>query len=382
MLAIRKEIGGENMSGRISIDEIISKGLEKGEYLIAALDLKKYFPLRRGITDIVLRRRYFVRAVDGVSFAIREGEVFCLVGESGCGKTTTGKTLIGLLPPTAGTIFYRPKEETKEYLSEIGIGPTKGDYYLLNELFKDKRANKIMRRELQIVFQDPYAALDPRHTVLTALEEPLVVHRIGFSREERLEMVFRALEDVKLIPPEDFIDRYPHMLSGGQRQRVCIARALILNPRFVVADEPVSMLDVSIRAEILKLMLELREKRKLTYLFITHDLATARLICNRIAVMYLGKIVELGPTDVVIGNPLHPYTRALVAAIPEPDPSNRLRIRKLDIKGEVPSAINIPPGCRFHPRCPHMFDRCKEAEPPVMEVEPEHYVSCWLYAKE
>ena len=382
MLAIRKEIGGENMSGRISIDEIISKGLEKGEYLIAALDLKKYFPLRRGITDIVLRRRYFVRAVDGVSFAIREGEVFCLVGESGCGKTTTGKTLIGLLPPTAGTIFYRPKEETKEYLSEIGIGPTKGDYYLLNELFKDKRANKIMRRELQIVFQDPYAALDPRHTVLTALEEPLVVHRIGFSREERLEMVFRALEDVKLIPPEDFIDRYPHMLSGGQRQRVCIARALILNPRFVVADEPVSMLDVSIRAEILKLMLELREKRKLTYLFITHDLATARLICNRIAVMYLGKIVELGPTDVVIGNPLHPYTRALVAAIPEPDPNNRLRIRKLDIKGEVPSAINIPPGCRFHPRCPHMFDRCKEAEPPVMEVEPEHYVSCWLYAKE
>jgi len=370
------------MGGRISLDEIISKGLEKGEYLIAALDLRKYFPLRRGITDIVFRRRYFVRAVDGVSFAIREGEVFCLVGESGCGKTTTGKTLIGLLPPTAGTIFYRPREETKEYLSEIGISPAKGDYYLLSELFKDKRANKIMRRELQIVFQDPYAALNPRHTVLTALEEPLVVHRIGFSREERLEMIYRALEDVKLIPPEDFIDRYPHMLSGGQRQRVCIARALILNPRFIVADEPVSMLDVSIRAEILKLMLELKERRGLTYLFITHDLATARLICNRIAVMYLGKIVELGLTDVVIGNPLHPYTRALVAAIPEPDPSNRLRIRKLDIKGEVPSAINIPPGCRFHPRCPYMFDRCKEAEAPVMEVEPEHYVSCWLYAKE
>ena len=370
------------MGGRVSIDEIISKGLEKGEYLIAALDLKKYFSLRRGISDIVLRRRHFVRAVDGVSFAIKDGEVFCLVGESGCGKTTTGKTLIGLLPPTSGMIFYKPREETKEYLGEIGISPVKSDYYLLTELFKDKRANKIMRRELQIVFQDPYAALDPRHTVLTALEEPLLVHRIGFSREERLEMVFRALEDVRLIPPEDFIDRYPHMLSGGQRQRVCIARALVLNPRFIVADEPVSMLDVSIRAEILKLMLELKERRGLTYLFITHDLATARLICNRIAVMYLGKIVELGPTDVVIGNPLHPYTRALVAAIPEPDPSNRLKMRKLDIKGEVPSAINIPPGCRFHPRCPYTFDRCREAEPPVMEIEPDHYVSCWLYAKE
>ena len=364
-----------------SLEHRLTEELEKGEYLIATIGLKKYFSLRRGILDVIMRRRLYVRAVDGVSFAIREGEIFCLVGESGCGKTTTGKTLIGLLPPTSGQIYYRPKKETIEELEKLGIQPAKGGYYLLSELFRNKRANKLLRRELQIIFQDPYAALDPRHTVLTALEEPLIVHKIGSSRDERLELVFKALEDVKLVPPEDFLGRYPHMLSGGQRQRVCIARALILGPRFIVADEPVSMLDVSIRAEILKLMLELREKRNLTYLFITHDLATARLICDRIAVMYLGRIVELGATDTVISNPLHPYTQALIAAIPEPDPSNRLKLRKLNIKGEVPSAIRIPPGCRFHPRCPFVMDRCRRDEPPLIEVEPQHYVACWLHAK-
>ncbi len=353
----------------------------KEDFIIAAKDLKKYFFMRRGITDIIKKRRLFVRAVDGVSFAIREGEIFCLVGESGCGKTTTGRTLIGLTPPTAGEILYRPRDETIKFFNELGLSPARGKYYLLNEIFRNKKANKVLRRELQIVFQDPYASLDPRLTVYATLEEPLVVHGIGDSREERLELVSRALEDVRLVPPEEFIGRYPHQLSGGQRQRVCIARALILNPRFIVADEPVSMLDVSIRAEILKLMLELKEKRNLTYLFITHDLATARLICNRIAVMYLGKIVELGPCDSVISRPYHPYARALIAAIPEPDPSNRLKMRKLRIKGEVPSAINVPPGCRFHPRCPEAFEKCSKEEPPMVEVEPEHYVACWLYAK-
>ncbi|MCD6084601.1 MAG: ABC transporter ATP-binding protein [Desulfurococcales archaeon] len=337
--------------------------------------------MRRGIMDIIRRRRLSVKAVDGISFAIGVGEIFCLVGESGCGKTTTGRTLIGLVPPTAGEIYYRPKEETVKYFNELGISPSENGYYLLNEIFRDKKANKILRRELQIVFQDPYASLDPRQTIRAQLEEPLIVHGLGGSREEKLEIMYKALEDVRLIPPEDFIVRYPHQLSGGQRQRVCIARALILDPKFIVADEPVSMLDVSIRAEILKLMLELRERRNLTYLFITHDLATARLICNRIAVMYLGKIVELGACDSVIGNPHHPYAQALIAAIPEPDPSNRLKMRRLRIKGEVPSAINIPPGCRFHPRCPEAFDRCSKEEPPLVEVEPGHYVACWLFAR-
>lgn len=351
------------------------------EVIIAAKDLKKYFFMRRGIMDIIRRRRLSVKAVDGISFAIGTGEIFCLVGESGCGKTTTGRTLIGLVPPTAGEIYYRPKEETVKYFNELGISPAENGYYLLNEIFRDKKANKILRRELQIVFQDPYASLDPRQTIRAQLEEPLIVHGLGGSREEKLEIMYKALEDVRLIPPEDFIVRYPHQLSGGQRQRVCIARALILDPRFIVADEPVSMLDVSIRAEILKLMLELKERRNLTYLFITHDLATARLICNRIAVMYLGKIVELGACDSVIGNPHHPYAQALIAAIPEPDPSNRLKMRRLRIKGEVPSAINIPPGCRFHPRCPEAFDRCSKEEPPLVEVEPGHYVACWLFAR-
>jgi len=362
------------------VKELLSNIHLNNEIMIT-FNLKKYFPVRLGIIDVLLRRKIYVKAVDGISFRVREGEVFCLAGESGCGKTTTGRTVIGLTLPTSGYVIYKPRRELAKELIELGYEPIKGDYFLLNDLFKVRKINKLLRRELQIIFQDPYSALNPRHTVGYIVEEPLIIQGLK-DREERRRMVYQVLRDVKLTPPEDFISRRPHQLSGGQRQRVVVARALVLNPRFIVADEPVSMLDVSIRAEILKLMLELKERRGLTYLFITHDLATARLICNRIAVMYLGKIVELGPTDVVIGNPLHPYTRALVAAIPEPDPSNRLKMRKLDIKGEVPSAINIPPGCRFHPRCPYTFDRCREAEPPVMEIEPDHYVSCWLYAKE
>ncbi len=373
MLALRKEV--RSMSS-FQIESLI-----KDNVLMAAFNLKKYFELRRGLLDIILRRRIYVKAVDGVSFCIKDKEIFCLVGESGCGKTTTGRTLIGLVPPTAGDIYYKPREEYAKMFIEMGIEPVKGGYFRLNEVFKHKKANKLLRRELQIVFQDPYASLNPRLTVMSALEEPLIVHKIGGSAEERLEIISKALEDVRLTPPEDFLGRYPHQMSGGQRQRVCIARALVLNPRFIVADEPVSMLDASIRAEILKLMLDLRDRRNITYLFITHDLATARLICNRIAVMYLGKIVEMGQSDRVIMNPYHPYARALIAAIPEPDPSNRLRLRELRIKGEVPSAVNIPPGCRFHPRCPECMDRCRREEPPMIEIEPGHYVACWLYAR-
>jgi len=361
------------------VKELLSNIHLNNEIMIT-FDLKKYFSVRLGIIDVLLRRKIYVRAVDGVSFRVYEGEVFCLAGESGCGKTTTGRTVIGLTLPTSGYVIYRPRREVAKKLIELGYEPIKGDYFLLNDLFKVRKINKLLRRELQIIFQDPYSALNPRHTVGYIVEEPLIIQ--GFKdREERRRIVYQVLRDVKLTPPEDFINRRPHQLSGGQRQRVVIARALVLNPRFIVADEPVSMLDVSIRAEILKLMLELREKRKLTYLFITHDLATARLICNRIAIMYLGKIVEQGRVTDVLTNPQHPYTKALMLAIPEPEPERkRLRI-KLPIKGEVPSAINIPPGCRFHPRCPHTMDLCRRKEPPLIKVDTEHFVACWLYAK-
>jgi len=369
------------MSLREEIEKLIREQPIRGDELLVALNLKKYFPVRRGLSDILKRRRLYVRAVDGISFGIKDGEVFCLVGESGCGKTTTGRTVIGLTPPTAGYLLYRPRPEIAKQFRDLGFEPVYKDYFLLNDLFRNKKANKLLRRELQIIFQDPYGSLNPRFTIYSTLEEPLVVHGIAKTYEERFRYISKALEDVKLTPPEEFMKRYPHQLSGGQRQRVVIARALILDPRFIVADEPVSMLDVSIRAEILQLMLELKARRNLTYLFITHDLAIARLICNRIAVMYLGKIVEMGPADEIIEKPIHPYTKALVAAIPEPDPSNRFKIRDLPIKGEVPSAINIPPGCRFHPRCPHAFDKCSKEEPSLIEVEPGHYAACWLYHK-
>ena len=361
------------------VKELLSNIHLNNEIMIT-FNLKKYFPVRLGIVDVLLRRKIYVKAVDGISFRVHEGEVFCLAGESGCGKTTTGRTVIGLTLPTSGYVIYKPRREVAKELIKLGYEPIKGDYFLLNDLFKVKKINKLLRRELQIIFQDPYSALNPRHTVGYIVEEPLIIQ--GFKdREERRRIVYQVLRDVKLTPPEDFINRRPHQLSGGQRQRVVIARALVLNPRFIVADEPVSMLDVSIRAEILKLMLELREKRKLTYLFITHDLATARLICNRIAVMYLGKIVEQGRVIDVLTNPQHPYTKALMLAIPEPEPERKhLRI-KLPIKGEVPSAINIPPGCRFHPRCPYTMDLCRRKEPPLVKVDTDHFVACWLYAK-
>jgi len=273
---------------------------------------------------------------------------------------------------------YKVSEELKNQIPEDLLQD--GKYVdLLGKL--PKNVDKALRKDTQIIFQDPYGSLNPRMTLKDILNEPLQVHNIGASESERLEIIHRALSEVKLTPPEEFVDRYPHMLSGGQRQRVAIARAMILNPSLVVADEPVSMLDVSIRAEILQLMLDLKAARNLSYVFITHDLAVANYICNRIAVMYLGKIVEMGITDKVIGNPQHPYTQALVAAVPEPDPKNRLRIKEVPIKGEIPSAANIPSGCRLHPRCPYAMDICSKEEPPMVEVEKDHYVSCWLHTK-
>lgn len=360
-------------------------------YVIKVEDLRVWFPLTKGLlASLLSRQRRFVHAVDGVSFEIREGETFCLAGESGCGKSTTGRTLVRLTPPEnimSGRVLFRPSKELFEE-----VAPRLPSYAVPEEGVVDvyavpEKLFKPLRRELQIIFQDPFGSLNPRLRVRDILEEPLIVHGIGSTPEERLERIVKVLETVKLTPPDEFLDRYPHQLSGGQRQRVAIARALILNPRFMVSDEPVSMLDVSIRAEVLEILDQLRRQYNMAQLFITHDLALARYVCDRIAIMYIGKIVEMGPTDEVISNPLHPYTRALIAAIPEPDPENRKRMRELRIKGEVTSAVDIPPGCRFRPRCvaydenEWVRSRCETQEPPLIDVGRGHSVACWLYAK-
>ncbi len=322
--------------------------------LLEVKDLRTWFPVKVGLFR---SKVYYVKAVDGVSFTIDRGETLAVVGESGCGKTTLGRTILRLIRPTSGRIIF--------------------DGVDITDLPEKKL--KWFRRRAQIIFQDPYSSLSPVHPIRYILEEPLIVHGIG-DKHERLERVCKVLEKVKLTPPEDFLGKYPHMLSGGQRQRVAIARALILEPEFIVADEPVSMLDASVRVEILMLLRELQEKENIAFLYITHDMATAKYFAHRVAVMYAGKIVELGPFLDVVKNPQHPYTCALMDAIPDPDPKNRFSERKV-IPGEPPSLINPPPGCRFHPRCPYANDRCRKEEPPVVEIAPGHYVKCWLYVK-
>ncbi|MBM3896974.1 MAG: ABC transporter ATP-binding protein [Thaumarchaeota archaeon] len=330
----------------------------QNNYLITAENVSKWFPIRRGLSDIVLRRPiHYVKAVDNLSFKIRQGEIFVLVGESGCGKTTLGKLLLRAYELDAGKIIF----------DHIDISTLKGD-----EL-------KQFRKNAQVIFQDPYASLDPRFTAWDVLNEPLNVHSIGSTKEERKEIVFRAMEDVKLVPPEDFLERFPHMLSGGQRQRLAMARTLVLQPKFIVADEPVSMLDLSIRAEILELMFSLKQRRNITYLYITHDLSTARYVGDTIGIMYLGKIVEMGRAIDVIEKPLHPYTQALLDAVPEPDPSNRSKERHVRITGEIPSPANIPSGCSLHPRCPYAFAPCPTKYPEMKQVSGGRLVSCYLY---
>ncbi|MEB2837230.1 MAG: ABC transporter ATP-binding protein [Desulfurococcales archaeon] len=361
---------------------------ELGEKVLDVRDLRVWFPVRRGLIETITgKARLYVRAVDGVSFDIRRRETFCFVGESGCGKTTTGKALLRLVPITGGSALFRPSKEVAEELEKRGV--TLGEDGMVDIFKLNEKQFHPVRRDIQMVYQDPFGSLNPRFRVRDILEEPLIVHKIGETKSERLEMVSRALEMVKLTPVSEFIDRYPHQLSGGQRQRVAIARAIIMNPVLVVADEPVSMLDVSIRAEILEVFNLLKERLGLSFIYITHDLSTARYVCDRIAVMYLGKIVEIGEADDVIQEPLHPYTEALVAAIPEPDPRNRLKFRDIKIKGEVPSPVNIPPGCRFHPRCilyeealkrgEEWAKLCTQAEPPLVEIKKGHYAACFRH---
>lgn len=357
--------------------------------LLSVKDLQVWFPVRRGLIQSLLsREQKWVKAVDGVSFSIKEGEIFCLVGESGCGKTTTGKAILRLVEPTGGSVRYAGPGLTDEMINEVT------DYALAKKLITEKEAKelremkavevrtlpkdkmKLLRQKMQIIFQDPYESLNPKQSIYDIVAEPLVVNNLGANEEERQKMVEKALDDAGLRPPKYFMWRYPHEVSGGQRQRVGIAGALVLQPSFLVADEPVSMLDVSIRSEILKLMLDLREKKGLTYLFITHDLSVAYVFSDRIGIMYLGKIVELGPTEEVIKNPRHPYTKALISVVPKPDP--RMKTEKIILKGERPDPSNIPPGCRFHPRCPFVMEKCKTSEPQPMFVSQEHWVSCWL----
>jgi len=319
------------------------------EELIKVQALTKYFPIRGGLLSRVIGH---VKAVDGVSFEVVKGETLGLVGESGCGKTTVGKTILRLIEPTSGEILYKRQDITKL---------TRGQF-------------RKIRKNMQMVFQDPFLSLNPRMSVRQIVREPLQVNRVA-SSEDLEERVRHLVELVGLNP--DHLNRYPHEFSGGQRQRIGVARALALNPEFVVLDEPTSALDVSVQAQILNLLTELQKKLGLTFLFISHDLSVVRQMSNRISVMYLGKIAETGPTTEMLSHPYHPYTQALFSAVLDPDPE--VETRRIVLTGDVPSPANPPKGCRFHPRCWLANDRCRTEEPTMREIGNEHYVTCYTH---
>ena len=327
-------------------------GKKLGDTLLEVQNLKMHFPLTRGI--IFQRQVGAVKAVDGVSFAVRQGETLGLVGESGCGKSTTGRAVLQLYKPTEGTVNFKGQDLTK----------------------LDGGAMRRMRRHLQMIFQDPYASLNPRMTVGNIISEPMQIHGIG-DKKDRNGRVQELLQTVGLNPY--FANRYPHEFSGGQRQRIGIARSLAANPDFIVADEPVSALDVSIQAQIVNLLEELQERLGLTYLFIAHDLSVVKHISDRVAVMYLGKMVELADRNSLYDDPLHPYTKALLSAVPIPDPVIEKRRERIILTGDVPSPINPPSGCHFHTRCPYAMPVCKVIDPTFADQGNGHFVACHLY---
>ena len=324
--------------------------------LVRLEHITKHFPVQSGFLAVLLSKGKVpaVRAVDDISFTIHKGEVFGLAGESGSGKSTVGRLVLRLLEPTSGHVFF--------------------DDIDLNKLSVEKMRK--MRARMQLVFQDPLASLNPRMTIGQAIQHPVTIHMRGLSKNEQRQRVLDFLTAVGMTPPQSYYNLFPHQISGGQRQRIVLARALVTNPELIVADEPIAMADVSVRALLLDLMMDLKRKFNLTYLFITHDLATAKYVCDRIAIMYLGKMCEFGPVQDIYKNAIHPYTRALLKAVPVPDPLHR-RNEPMPA-GEIPSAINPPSGCRFHPRCPVVLEKCHQMEPPLKKVSPGHQVACWL----
>ncbi len=323
--------------------------MSQQQVLLSVRGLKKYFPITQGI--IIQREIGAVKAVDDISFDIYKGETLGLVGESGCGKTTTGRTLLQLYRPTAGEVYYDGDDLTKA---------------------SDKTLRQL-RQRMQMIFQDPYASLNSRWTISRIIGEPLRVHKLSSKNEQR-ERVEELLELVRLNA--HYVNRYPHEFSGGQRQRIGIARALASNPEFIVCDEPISALDVSIQAQVVNLLEDLQEQFGLTYLFIAHDLSMVRHICDRVAVMYLGVIVELGDRDAVYNNPQHPYTQALLSAVPIPDPRRTRERQRVILEGDPPSPVDPPSGCRFHPRCPIAKDHCSLIVPKWRELQKDHWVAC------